>query len=181
MLSAMTYRRALAGVLVGLLVAACGGSSAPTSAGTSTTATSSTAATTATRPSTATATGPAAATTTATASRPPEVAGKKKAKPDHPSVSSNVTIPAAFLIGPDGRLTPATVSVPPGVSVSLGVENHDHAAHTVVLVAPKRPTLHVKAGAGTLTVVTGLANGTYTVLLDGTAAAKLTVGALGGP
>ncbi len=184
MLTAMTYRRSLAAVLVSLLVAACGGSAHSTTAGTTTTtASSQPAATTApTTPSTATTAATASATTTR-ATRPPEVPagrGQKQARPT-PSVSSGVTIPAAFEISPGGKLSPASVAVPPGVSISLGVENRDHATHTVVLAARRRPRLRLRAGAGGLTIVTGLPIGSYQVLVDGTVQGKVVVGAQGGP
>lgn len=181
MLTAMTYRRSLAAVLVSLLLAACGGSTHSTTAGTTTTTASSQAAAT-TPPTTATTATTASATTTRTA-RPPEVPagrGQKKARPT-PSVSSGVTIPAAFVITPGGKLSPPSVAVPPGVSISLGVENRDHASHTVVLAAGRRPTLRLRAGAGGLTIVTGVPIGSYQVLVDGTAQAKVVVGAQGGP
>jgi hypothetical protein len=106
--------------------------------------------------------------------------GQNKARPT-PSVSSGVTIPAAFVITPGGKLSPPSVAVPPGVSISLGVENRDHASHTVVLAAGRRPTLRLRAGAGGLTIVTGVPIGSYQVLVDGTAQAKVVVGAQGGP
>ena len=187
MLTAMTYRRSLAAVLVSLLVASCGGSTHSTTGGTTTTTASSQAAATTppTTASTATtaATATTASATTTRASRPPEVPagrGQKKARPT-PSVSSGVTIPAAFEISPGGKLSPASVAVPPGVSISLGVENRDHASHTVVLAARTRPRLRLRAGAGGLTIVTGLPIGSYQVLVDGTAQAKVVVGAQGGP
>ena len=187
MLTAMTYRRSLAAVLVSVMLAACGGSTHSTSAGTTATTASSQAA--ATTPPTTTSTATAATTattataTTTRATRPPEVPagrGQKKARPT-PSVSSGVTIPAAFLISPGAKLSPPSVAVPPGVSISLRVENRDHASHTVVLAAGRRPRLRLRAGAGGLTIVTGLPIGSYQVLLDGTAQANVVVGAQGGP
>jgi hypothetical protein len=183
----MTYRRPLAAVLVTLVLSACGGSSHRTSSSTATTAsTASSQGTTSAPASTAnssTATTASTATTTSHASRPPEVpagGGHKKAAP-RPSVSSGATIPAAFLISSGGALSPSSVAVPPGVSISLGVDNRDHAAHTVSLAGPRPATLHLRAGAGALTIVSGLPKGTYKVLVDGAAKAKLVVGATGGP
>lgn len=181
MLTPMTYRRSLAAVLVSLLVAACGGSTHSTSASTTTTTASSQAA--ATTPPVTASTATTATTTTTHAARPPEVPagrGPKKARPT-PSVNSGVTIPAAFVILSGGKLSPPSVAVPAGVSISLGVENRDHAPHTVVLAAGRRPTLRLRAGAGGLTVVTGVQIGSYQVLVDGTAQAKMVVGAQGGP
>jgi hypothetical protein len=194
MLGAMTYRRPLAAALVALGVAACGGSSPSTSA-TSTTASS---AATATAPSTAattatatapppTASTPAStstpATTTTHSSRPPEVpagSGHNKTAP-RPTVSSGAIIPAPFLIGPGGAVSPPSVAVPAGVSISLGVTNRDHRAHTVTLAGARHATLHLRAGAGAVTVVSGLPKGTYDLMVDGTAKASVVVGAQGGP
>ena len=186
MLSAMTLRGPLAAVLTGLALAACGASSSPqSSAGppTSTTTTPATSQATSTAPAASSSPSSTASTTTTTnPGAPPEASGGsgKKAKP-HPTVSSGADFPAAYLITADGKLTPPTVAGPSGLSISLAVDNRDHAAHTVVLVAPKRRTLHVPGGAGNLMVVRGLAAGTYRLLLDGRPAAQLVIGAAGGP
>lgn len=189
MLRPMTIRRSSVAVLVSLLLAACGGSSHGTSASTTTsTAVSQPAATATTTSSSATstsgaATGTTAVTTTAKARRPPEVPGGK-AKRGHgakTTSSSDVSIPAAFVIAPGGKLSPPSIAVPPGVAVSLKVENQDQASHTVVLAAPRRSTLHVAAHQDAAAVVTGLRNGVYRVLVDGSARGQLVIGAQGGP
>jgi hypothetical protein len=190
MLRPMTIRRLSAAVLVSLLLAACGGSSHATSASSTTSAASSqpagtatTASSSATSTSSGSITGSTAATTTSKASRPPEVPGGK-AKRGHgakTTSSSDVSVPAAFVIAPGGKLSPPSIAVPAGVAVSVKVENQDQASHTVVLAAPHRTTLHVAARQSAHAVVTGLRNGAYRILVDGSDRGQLMIGAQGGP
>ena len=124
-----------------------------------------------------------ATTTTAKARRPPEVPGGKS-KRGHgakTTSSSDVSIPAAFVIGSGGKLSPPSIAVPPKVPVALEVKNQDGASHTLVLAAPQRGTLHVGAHASAHTVVTGLRDGVYRILVDGSARGQLVIGAQGGP
>jgi hypothetical protein len=190
MLRPMTIRRSsAAAVLVSLVLAACGGSSHGTSASTTTSPAPTQPAATATTASTSAsstpgaATAPNAATTTAKASPPPEVP-RRKAQRGHgakTTSSSDVSIPAAFVIASGGTLSPPSIAVPPGVAVSLKVDNQDQASHTVVVAAPQRSTLHVAAHQNAHAVITGLRNGVYRILVDGSARGQLVIGAQGGP
>jgi hypothetical protein len=196
MLRPMIIRRSLAAVLVSVLLAACGGSSHGTSAssttstarnpsaGTASTASSSTASASSSANSVSgSITGTSAVTTTAKARRPPEVPGgkAKRGRGAKTTSSSDVSIPAAFVIGSGGKLSPPSVAVPPKVPVALTVENQDGTSHTLVLAAPQRRTLHARAHGSARTVVTGLANGVYRILMDGSAQGQLVIGAQGGP
>jgi hypothetical protein len=159
---------------------------ATTTAATTTAATTTAATTTAATTTAATTTAantPAATTTTTKAGRPPEVpAGKaKQGRGPRSTASSDVSIPAAFLISPGGKLSPPSVSVPSGIAIALGVENRDHAPHTIVLAASRRPTLHLRADGGAVVLIPGLPNGSYGILLDGASRGRLVVGAQGGP
>jgi hypothetical protein len=182
----MTRSRSLIGGLACLLLlAGCGGSASSSSspsatASSSATATTSASATSSTAATSTAATTSRAATTTTSASPPPEVSGSHHKPKPKPLVTSGVSIPAAFLLR-NGKLEPSSVAVPAGVTISLGVNNRDHARYSVVLVARGRHTLHLAPASGAVVLVPALPKGSYPVLVNGTKQATLTVGATGGP
>ena len=80
-----------------------------------------------------------------------------------------------------GAVSPPVVSVPSGVGVEIHVTNHDSAAATVTLGVPAHPSAHIAAGAGGTLETGGLKDGTYRILVNGTARGQLMIGAQGGP
>ena len=185
--------RCLTAVAVSLLLVACGGSSASTrsssgTAGSAAAATNTSAATGAGASSSAPAattsstTTPPASTTSAPGP-PPEVPARRArhAPRPRPGVSSGATLPASFVIGSGGGLTPAAVSAPAATTIALSVADHDRLGHTVLLKAPGGPTLRIAAGHSQSAQVHGLADGRYPILVDGRARGALVVGAQGGP
>jgi hypothetical protein len=184
MLRAMTRRpAAIATLSASILLAACGGSTHNGSATSS--ATSSHAATSSGASASTTTAGVTSTTVTAvTSGRPPEVpAGKRKSsatsKPTAPA--TNVRLPATFAIKPGGSLTPPALSAPKGVAIQLQLRNLDSRSHSVVLDTPKRYAFRLQPQGLTNAVITGLAKGTYRILIDGTERGQLVIGSNPGP
>jgi hypothetical protein len=94
-----------------------------------------------------------------------------------------VRIPASFTIQHGGPLTPAVISVPNGVTIEVQVRNLDSHPHSIRVDAPAAHTesVSVPAGGGARMSVIGLANGSYRVLEDGRAGARIVVGSQPGP
>ncbi len=86
-----------------------------------------------------------------------------------------------LVVGADGRLSPPTLSVPPGVTLDLRLTDHDRAAHTVLVATPGRPAVALKPSARLSVSVPRLRHGTYRILVDGSPAGLLLVGTEGGP
>lgn len=130
-----------------------------------------------------TTTSASAATTSSTTSRPPEVpAGKANHKrKSTPTVDSNASIPAGFVILTGDKLSPSSIAVPARVTVDLTVANRDDAPHTLTLDAGGHHALQVQAGGSATATIAGLPNGVYQVLVDGSPRGQLSVGAQGGP
>jgi hypothetical protein len=177
-------RRALCiAVLASLLIAACGGSghssSSPSpSSSSSSTSSPTSAATTATSTVSA---GPSTTTAT-TSSRPPEVPKNKAPKRSKPTApSTDVRIPAAFVIRAGGVVSPPLISAPANVTIELQLHNEDAKAHRVTLSVPHFGGVAVPAHATRTTDVTGAPKGTYRLLVDGAARARIVVGAAPGP
>jgi hypothetical protein len=95
--------------------------------------------------------------------------------------ASGVRIPASFTIQHGGPLTPAVISVPTRVTIELQVRNLDSHGHSIRVDAPAARTVSVSPGASASASVTGLANGSYRVLEDGRAGARIVVGSQPGP
>jgi hypothetical protein len=181
-----------------LLAAACGGSSPPapvTSSGASSSTGAATAGPTSSGPQTSSGAqtssapsgGAAVTTTTSSSSRPPEVP-KTKARTSHrahPSggaaVSSGVRVATTLQIQAGGELSPPSVSVPAGASITLTLINHAGAGHLVAFATPRRQTIRLAANARGAAVIPALHDGTYRILVDGTPRGQLVIGAQGGP
>jgi hypothetical protein len=170
-------------VLMTLFVPACGGSSHSSSSASTTTSATSTAS--ASSPATTTAgtvsAGPSTTTAT-TSSRPPEVPKNKAPKHSKPTApNTNVRIPAAFIIRAGGAVTPPLISAPANVTVELQLHNEDAKAHRLTLSVPHFRGVAVPAHGTATADVTGVPKGTYRLLVDGAAKARIVVGAVPGP
>jgi hypothetical protein len=177
-------RRALcAAVLASLPIAACGGSSHSASSTSSTNlSTSSTAATSSATTATSTVSAGPTTTTATTSSRPPEVPKNKAPKHSKPTApNTNVRIPAAFTIAAGGAVAPPLISAPANVTIELRLRNQDAQAHKVTLSVPDFGGVAVPAHGTSTTDVTGAPKGTYRLLVDGAAKARIVVGAVPGP
>jgi hypothetical protein len=121
-------------------------------------------------------------TTATTSSRPPEVPKNKAPKHSKPTApNTDVRIPAAFVIGPGGAVTPPLISAPANVTIELRLHNRDAKAHRVTLSVLHFSGVAVPAHGTTTTDVTGVPKGTYRLLIDGAAKARIVVGAVPGP
>jgi hypothetical protein len=179
----MLRRPLYAIVSVALLVTGCGGSGHSSSSTASHTPTgSATAATTVQSTSTGTVSAGPTTTTATTSARPPEVPKNKAPKHSKPTApNTDVRIPAAFIIRAGGAVTPPLISAPPNVTIQLQMHNEDSQSHRVQLSVAHFGGLEVPAH-GTATVeVTGVRKGTYRLLVDGAAKARILVGAVPGP
>ncbi len=159
-----------------LLLAGCGGSkhSAPasTTATTSSTSTSTTAAssTSAQQTPASSQSSPAQATSTAASS-----------SSRSPGGSTNVRVPATFVIRTGGRLVPASVSAPAFLAVQLSVVAVDGRPHRVVLKTPVPHVLNVPVRGRAAVLVPGLRAGQYEIDVDGAARGMLLIGGEPGP
>lgn len=95
--------------------------------------------------------------------------------------SQAVRVPAAFVVVSGGRLTPATIGVPPFLAVEVSLQSADGRAHRLVLRTPTPHALAVAAGGRVGIRIPGLRAGRYAVLLDGRRAGALAVGGDAGP
>ena len=121
-------------------------------------------------------------TTATTSSRPPEVPKSKAPKHSKPTApNTNVRIPAAFVIRAGGAVTPPLISAPADVTIELQLHNEDAKAHRVTLSVTRFGGVAVPAHATTATDVTGAPKGTYRLLIDGAARARIVVGSVPGP
>jgi hypothetical protein len=174
----MLRRPAIAALTASLLLAACGGSAHSTSSSTSSSAGAGSSSATSTAVTTST------TTTAVTSSRPPEVpAGKaQSSSTSNPTApDTDVRLPAAFAIEPGGNLTPPLVAAPKGVAIQLRLRNLDSRPHAFVLDTPTRYSFRVRARGRETTLITGLAKGTYRILVDGAARGRLVIGSTPGP
>jgi hypothetical protein len=180
----MLRRPVCLALLTALLIAACGGSSHSSSSASSASSASSTTSTAspATNATSTVSAGPSTTTAT-TSARPPEVpknrALRHSSKPTVPN--TNVRIPAAFVIRAGGGVTPPLISVPAHVTVELELHNEGAKARTVQLSVPNAGAAAVPAHGVTTITVTGLSKGTYRLLVDRVARARIVIGAVPGP
>jgi hypothetical protein len=173
-----------------LIAAGCGGSSPPGSASTATTAPPATTGTgtaplahapepttptpTPTNPNTNAAPAPTTPGGTTPGATTPET------QPGGAGDEQAVRVPATFTVR-GGKLTPATITVPPFLAVQVTVLAADGKAHTVLLRTPKPQTLQIAAGQRAGVRLAGLRAGRYAVELDGRGAGTLVAGGEGGP
>jgi hypothetical protein len=109
----------------------------------------------------------------------PKNKAPKHSKPTAPD--TNVRIPAAFIIRAGGAVTPPLISAPSGVTIQLQLRNEDAQPHRVQLSVAHFAALKVPAHGSATTEVTGVRKGTYRLLIDGAAKARIVVGAVPGP
>lgn len=86
-----------------------------------------------------------------------------------------------FQLGPGGRLTPPTISIPAFLAVALSVSSHDGASHTVTVRIPSPLTVTVPAHGRAAAMLRGLRAGQYTILVDGRPRGTLAIGGEPGP
>ena len=179
----MLRRSLCAIVLAALLLAGCGGSAHSSSSVTTSAPSSSTSAATSPQStSTSTVSAGPSTTTATTSARPPEVPKNKAPKHSKPTApNTNVRIPAAFVIRAGGVVTPPLISAPANVTIELQLHNEDARPHRVQLSVAHFASISVPAGASRTTEVTGAPKGTYRLLVDGAAKARIVVGAVPGP
>jgi hypothetical protein len=174
-------------LLAPALLAGCGGSgngTSPSSASTASTSRSTGAATSAAPPSATAADTAATSTSAATTGRPPEVPAAQARTPSashRGAPDTNVRVPARFVVGSGGTLTPPAVSVPAGITIALGLLDRDGRPHTVVLAAPPRHSFALAAGGRASATLSGLPKGTYRILVDGVVRGQIVIGSAPGP
>jgi len=118
--------------------------------------------------------------TTPTASVP---RGEPPPPPDATTTQSGdqqVRVPATYTVV-DGRLQPATITVPPFLAVEISVMAADGKAHRLLVQTPTPHALAVAAGGRKAIRIAGLRAGRYAVELDGKPAGALLVGGDAGP
>jgi hypothetical protein len=164
---------------MGLILAGCAGAGHSHSASAGRSAKS-----TATATSTANASARSTtATVTSTASaRPPDVPRNRAPKHSRPTApSTDVRIPAMFIIRAGGAVTPPLISVPAKVTIDLQLHNEDAAAHRVTLSVPTFRPVAVTPHETATALLSGVPKGTYRLLVDGAVRARIDVGAVPGP
>jgi hypothetical protein len=165
--------------LAALTLLACGGSashssttaSAPASAPTTSSSVSAqktSSSTTLTASSATTSAGPGPGTPGSTGSAP--APGQEK-----------IRLPANFTVHSGGRLTPAALSAPAFLAVSLSVASGDQRLHRIVVRTRPPHSLLVPAGGRASVLIAGLRPGRYAILVDGKARGTLDVGGEPGP
>ncbi|MDQ6744792.1 MAG: hypothetical protein M3Z27_02050 [Actinomycetota bacterium] len=90
-------------------------------------------------------------------------------------------VPADFHLTLDGRLRPATISIPAFLAVALSVTSGDARPHTVLVRTPSPHTLSVPSHGHASLLIAGLKAGNYAVQVDGRARAALLIGGEPGP
>lgn len=159
-----------------LLLAACGG----TSHSSSTTTTSS--ATTASTSSTVTTTTHSKSVPTATTAETTTATTRSATKtPVAPPSASGTRVPATYMIGASGTITPPTISVPVGYTVEITFIDQGSSADKVTVSTPRPVRLVVPSGGDSYVLVTQLPKGSYPIIVNGTKRGSLVIGAAPGP
>jgi hypothetical protein len=174
---------AVVALLAALAAAGCGGGSTGTGPAGEPTASAPDATAPppdATQPGT-TAVTPPATTQTETQTAPTDTDGTGGAQAGGDGGEQQVRVPAAFLAGAGGRLTPRTITVPPFLAVELSLRSGDGRPHRLVLRTTPPHALRVGAGGRAAVRIAGLRAGRYPVLLDGRRAGALVAGGEVGP
>lgn len=130
------------------------------------------------------------ATTTVTVTTPTPTASVPRGEPSPPpdattttttqSGDQQVRVPATYTVV-NGRLQPATITVPPFLAVEISVTAADGKAHRLLVQTPTPHQLTVAAGGHKVIRIAGLRAGRYVVELDGKPAGALLVGGDAGP
>jgi hypothetical protein len=81
----------------------------------------------------------------------------------------------------DGKLRPATVSVPPFIAIELTIVSRASTAQTVVLATRPPRKIAVASRASAKVTLKGVARGSYRLTLSGRTAGTLVVGSEPGP
>ncbi len=99
----------------------------------------------------------------------------------HVAKASNVRLPATYVIGRGGVLSPPLVSAPASVKIDLTVISSDGFAHRVRLRRANVPALIVPAGGRASALLGGLTSGSYAVYVDRIRRGALVIGVAPGP
>lgn len=174
-----------AGLLVAALIAACGGSShaqSSTSSSNPTAPATSVASSTSTNGTSTVSAGPTSTTSATISGQPPEVPkGRRSQRSRRATASAGVRLPALFMIKAGGAVVPNLISAPANVTIQLRLRNLDSSSHRVLLDAARLSPAQLTPRASVTTDVAGLGRGTYRLLVDGRARARLLIGAVPGP
>ncbi len=92
--------------------------------------------------------------------------------------ATNVRVPATFAIHPGGRVLPPVISIPAFFAIELTVASADGHAHMVTF---RGHVLRVPAGGRASTLIPGLKNGQYGLVVDGASRATVVIGGEPGP
>ena len=95
--------------------------------------------------------------------------------------STNVRVPATFVIRAGGKLVPPSISAPAFLAVQLSVASADGKQHHVLLKTPTPHSLNVPAHGRASVLVPGLRAGQYQIEVDGAARGLLSIGGEPGP
>jgi hypothetical protein len=95
--------------------------------------------------------------------------------------STHVRVPATFVIGTGGRLSPPSVSAPAFLAVQLTVSSGDGRSHHLLLRAPGPVRLTVPAHGRASVLIGGLRAGRYEISVDGASGGALIIGGEPGP
>jgi hypothetical protein len=176
------FTRALAALLAaaGLAVAGCGDDEAATSGAPSPTPTP---------PPTASATATPPTASAPSAPSPPPDAPTPTATPttgeDQPGGGGDeeaARVPVAITVGPDGTVSPSTISVPAFLALELQVRNRTGGSITVGWEASEPAgTFEVGVGKTGTRRVAGVKAGRYRLAIEGAGAATVVAGAEPGP
>lgn len=119
--------------------------------------------------------------TTRTTAPPPTHTQAPAPSPSPAGGSQAVRVPASFVVVAGGRLTPATITVPPFLALEISLQSADGKPHRLLVQTPAPHALAVAAGGRSAVRIAGLRAGRYAVVLDGRRAGALVVGGDGGP
>lgn len=178
----VSHRLAFVVLMLTLLLAACGGSTAASETGRSSTIASVPAATrtlSTTRAATTPRTVPAGATASSTSTRTSSSPRTSRTSPTPDA--THARLPATFTILGGGRLAPASILAPASLTIELTVISADGHAHGVLVRRPRPYPFEVPAKSRTSVLISGLRAGRYAIDVDGAERGALIVGGQPGP
>jgi hypothetical protein len=169
-----------------LLIGGCGSSTKPTTSHSTPASTAAPAATGTTPTTPATTTSSAATGTTSTQAGGSSGSARGSAQGSQGSGSASggaasIRVPATFVIGAGGRLSPSTVSSPAFLAVQLTLSSRDGRNHRVEIRAPGLTSLFVPANGRATIRLRGLRAGRYPLKVDGATRGALLIGGEPGP
>ena len=93
----------------------------------------------------------------------------------------DVRLPATFVIGQGGRLSPPAISAPASIEIELTLVSGDGRPHRARLHAPAGDPIAVPAGGRASELLGALKAGSYPIYVDGRPAGSLVIGVTPGP